>query len=123
MVIIFIIVSLVVIPTEVEHLVSLLSTISVYRKPYKPQAGDFHVIVCGYVSDWKRMEQFFREFLHPDRSKATNPDYNIVILSPLEPSEPLKQLMLQPSLGSHVTYLMGSALSGRFVDVRIYSSK
>lgn len=111
---VFIITSLVLIPMQVNQLTTILSMNSMFRQPLNLQMNESHVILCGHVSDFRRMERFFREFFHPDRSnKLTylSADYHVLILSPLEPSEDLKNLLLSSEFDSRTTYLVGSALS------------
>lgn len=112
-VIIFIITSLVVIPMQVNKLTTLLSMNSLFRNPYVPNdnGNDSHVIICGHVSDWRRMERIFREFFHPDRSSAHGMDFHVLILSPMEPSEDLKALLFSSNFDAKTTYIIGSALS------------
>ena len=46
-----------------------------------------------------QLQNFFIEFFHPDRhANDTKHDRDVVILSPEEPSEELKVLMLKPIL-------------------------
>ena len=113
-VVIFIIfTTMTVIPVQVNTLTTLLSMTSQYRQPYV-KASDEHVIICGYVQDWRKLEDFLKEILHPDRSSsggAADDDLHVVILSPLEPSEDLKSLFLKNYFDGRVTYLVGSALN------------
>lgn len=110
-VIIFIITSLIVIPMQVNQLTTLLSATSLFRNQFVPANSEYHVIICGHVSDSRKMFRFFREFFHPDRSNLSNTDYHLLVLSPLEPSEDFKSLMNLPWLDNRLTYLIGSALS------------
>jgi hypothetical protein len=112
-VIIFIITSLVVIPMQVNKLTTLLSFSSMFRNPYNPSshAMESHVIICGHVADWRRMERVFREFFHPARFSSSAGEFHVVLLSPVEPSEDLKALLLSPTFDSKVSYIIGSALS------------
>jgi hypothetical protein len=112
-VIVFIITSLVVIPMQVNKLTTLLSFNSMFRNPYNPSVhgSESHVIICGHVADWRRMERLFREFFHPARFSATAPEFHLLLLSPVEPSEDLKALLVSPTFDSKVSYIIGSALS------------
>lgn len=109
-VIMFIVTSVTIIPIEINKLVALLSLMSEYRGEFIPRSfTDRHIILCGHVSDWRRLSRFFREFLHPDRDEYHRCE--VVILSPLEPSDHMKALFRMPLFDGHVTYLIGSALS------------
>lgn len=67
-VIIFIIGSLIVIPSRLNELQRLLSMRSPYSKPYtKTHASDKHVIICGHVNNKLKLERFFQEFFHEDQ--------------------------------------------------------
>ena len=115
-VVIFIIfTTMTVIPVQVNTLTTLLSMTSQYRQPYV-KASDEHVIICGYVQDWRKLEDFLKELLHPDRSNSGGSglgvdEMHVVILSPLEPSEDLKSLLLKTHFDGRITYLVGSALN------------
>jgi len=113
-VVIFIIfTTMTVIPVQVNSLTTLLSMTSQYRQPYVKQSED-HVVICGYVQDWRKLEDFLKEILHPDRSTSGgggDDDLHVVILSPLEPSEDLKSLLILSHFDGRVTYLVGSALN------------
>lgn len=111
-VVIFIIfTTMTVIPIQVNTLTTLLSMTSSYRQPYDKQ-NDEHVIICGYVQDWRKLEDILKELLHPDRSNNNgDDDLHVVILSPLEPSEDLKSLFITDKFDGRVTYLVGSALN------------
>lgn len=111
-VMIYILTALVLIPLQVNKLTSLLSMTSMYRNPYNPQSADNHAIICGHVSDWRKLEQFFKEFFHPDRSRGNeNPEFHMVILSPIEPTEDIRALIYSQAFDSHVSYIIGSVLS------------
>lgn len=110
-VIIFIIISLVIIPMQVNQLSVLLSITSQFRSPYVPRGDDPHVILCGHVSDWRKLEKFFKEFFHPDRANSEAQEYHLIILSPVEPNDNVRALLMEPPFDSKVSYLIGSALS------------
>lgn len=98
---------------QVNQLADLLAVSSLFREPYirDVNGNETHIILCGHVSDWRRLESVFREFFHPDRNNPQSPDFHIVILSPVDPSDSLKALLLSPSFDTRVTYILGSALS------------
>mmetsp|Transcript_3342 Transcript_3342/g.5229 ORF Transcript_3342/g.5229 Transcript_3342/m.5229 type:complete len:1450 (-) Transcript_3342:361-4710(-) len=110
-VLLFIVASLVVIPMQVNKLQVLLSMRSPYRNPYKAHPQESHVILCGHVNDKSKLEQFFKEFFHPDRAFSSSPEFHAVVLCPVEPNEDVRNLILSPMLDSRVTYVIGSALS------------
>ena len=112
-VVIFIIATtMIVIPVQLNALTTLLSMTSIYRQPYDKQNDD-HVIICGYVQDWRKLEEVLKELLHPDRSSSSSADddLHIVVLSPVEPSEDLKSLFNMPQFEGRVSFLIGSALN------------
>jgi len=110
-VLLFIVASLVVIPMQVNKLQVLLSMRSPYRSPYRAHSQESHIILCGHVNDKSKLEQFFKEFFHPDRAFSSAPEFHAVVLSPLEPTEEVRNLIFSPMLDSRVTYVIGSALS------------
>jgi hypothetical protein len=110
-IILFIITSLIVIPMQVNKLTLLLSMSSAFRSTYTPQNHENHVIICGHVTDAAKLERLFKEFFHPGRHFARAPDFHLVVLSPLEPPEEVRTLLVSPLFDSRVTYIIGSALS------------
>jgi len=110
-IILFIITSLIVIPMQVNKLTLLLSMSSAFRSTYTPQHHENHVIICGHVTDAAKLERLFKEFFHPGRHFASAPDFHLVVLSPLEPPEEVRTLLVSPLFDSRVTYIIGSALS------------
>lgn len=110
-IILFIVTSLIVIPMQVNKLSLLISMSSAFRNSYTPQSHETHVIVCGHVNDSSKLERLFKEFFHPDRYVHAAPEYHLVILSPLEPTEEVRSLLVSPLFDSRVTYIIGSALS------------
>lgn len=110
-VILFIVTSLIVIPMQVNKLTLLLSMSSAFRRNYTPQSHENHVIVCGHVNDGSKLERIFKEFFHPDRHIPSTPDFHLVILSPMEPTEEVRSLLVSPLFDGRVTYIIGSALS------------
>lgn len=66
-VIVFILTSLILIPTRISKLQALLSLRSPFRTPYMRQGNDNHVIICGHVTNRQKLERFFKEFFHTDR--------------------------------------------------------
>ena len=109
-VLVFIVASLVIIPMQVNKLQVLIAMRSPYRNPYKAIVNENHVILCGHVNDKGKLEQFFKEFFHPDRAFSSAPEFHAVVLSPLEPTEDVRNLLLSPMLDSRVTFVIGSAL-------------
>jgi hypothetical protein len=108
-VILLIFVALFIIPQQINQLHKLLSLSSPYSYPYVPHNNELHVIVCGHTTDKKKLSRFLKEFFHPDR--ATADEYHAVILSPEEPTEDIRSLILTPALESKCTYVIGTALS------------
>lgn len=110
-VIIFIIGSLVVIPTRLTELQRLLSMRSPYSMPYvKAHATDKHVIVCGHVNNSQKLERFFQEFFHEDHATIMGNEYHCVILSAKEPPEDVRSLLSNPLYDNKVSFIVGSAL-------------
>ena len=110
-IILFIVTSLIVIPMQVNKLTLLLSMSSAFRSTYTPQNHENHVVVCGHVNDASKLERLFKEFFHPGRHVSSAPDFHLVILSPSEPPEEVRTLLVSPLFDSRVSYIIGSALS------------
>jgi len=110
-VLVFIVTSLVVIPMQVNQLVSLLSMTSAYRNPYVSINNESHVILCGYMGDWRKLEKFLKEFFHPDRAFSLAPEFHILLLSPSDPSEDIRALLTSNQFDGRISYLIGSALN------------
>lgn len=103
--------SVIMIPPQINDLLTIISSKSNYKRPYKPSRNENHIILCGNVNSKPKLEQFFKEFFHPDRMFSAGPEYHVVILCPNEPSEAVKDLFISSMLDSRVTYVVGSALS------------
>ena len=110
-VVMFIMTSVVLIPIQVNQLSVLLAASSAYRQPFNRLSGESHIIICGYIGDWRKLEKFFKEFFHPDRNYSAAPDFHAVILSPVEPSDDLKALLYSTHFDGKLTYIIGSSLS------------
>ncbi len=110
-IIIFIVGSIIIIPMRVNELQRLLALRSVFRQPYHPAPSENHVIICGHVNNADKLDRFFQEFFHPDRTTSAGQEYHAVVLSPFEPNEELRSLLQSPALDSKVTYVQGSALA------------
>ena len=110
-IIFFIIASVVLIPMRLSELQMLLSLTNPYAKPYRSQTNDSHVIVTGHTSDKKKMENFLKEFFHPDRTEKDGEEFHAVILASVPPSEDIRALLGSGSLESKVTWVLGSPLS------------
>lgn len=112
LVIMLILVSLVIIPAQVNDLAVLIAQRSIYRDPFNPRQHEreAHIIISGSVSDHRRVRGILKELLHPDRSSADTPEFHVVILYPAEPSDGLKDLLYN-RFDSSTTYVIGSALS------------
>ncbi len=95
---------------QINKLQVLLSLRSPYRNPYKVNPHENHVILCGCVNDKNKLEKFFKEFFHPDRTFSSGPEMHAVVLSPIEPSEDVRSLLSSAMLDQRVTYVVGSAL-------------
>lgn len=112
-----IIVSLVVVPMELNRLAELLAMQSKFRTTYAPEIGNPHVLVIGHTSNAKSLLDFFIEFYHPDRivcnaggSIDTN-DTPCIIMGPHEPSEEIRNLIVNPILRNKVRFIKGSVMS------------
>lgn len=112
-----IVLSLVVVPMELNRLTALLSMQSKYRTTYKPEHGNAHVLVFGKKTSANALLEFFTEFYHPDRfvcntgGAADSIKIPCVIMSPQEPSEELRALLVNPALQGQVKYVKGSIMN------------
>jgi hypothetical protein len=108
-IILFILTSLLVLPSQINQLTILISMTSPYRKPYRVNPGFGHVIVCGHLSNQLKLTSILREFFHPDQLNTWC--YQLVLLSPHEPTEDIKLLLTHSYLESQLFYYTGTALS------------
>ena len=106
-----IILSLIIIPVQLERLGRIIKATSEYRRPYNKAKTESHIILCGCVNQRDKVERFLTEFYHPGKVFTRNFDLLVVLLSPSEPTEDIKDMLASPELGRVVTYLVGSALS------------
>eukprot|EP00753_Platysulcus_tardus_P017880 PLAT6619.1.p1 GENE.PLAT6619.1~~PLAT6619.1.p1 ORF type:complete len:1209 (+),score=570.20 PLAT6619.1:146-3772(+) len=111
LVIMFITIALVMVPMQVNRLTELLGMQSKFRKSFVPEFGQTHVLVVGNITA-SSLKRFFDEFYHADRFESGREALEriAVVLSPEEPSEEIRSLILQPRLSSRVQYVVGSVL-------------
>lgn len=119
--------ALVVIPMQVNELTELLSMQSKYRTAYRKRDDEVLVLIVGHVASATMLMRFFEEFFHPDRAqiggggREEDPDeaaihqlsLRAVILSPQEPDEEIRSMLLRPELFDRVSYVLGSVLSAQ----------
>jgi Calcium-activated BK potassium channel alpha subunit/TrkA-N domain/Ion channel len=106
-----IIVSLVLIPMQVNQLAVSLAAISPFRRKFRKPGDASHVILCGHVNDRGKVERFLKEFYHPTKIYVRDQDIKVLLLCPAEPCEDIKAMMQSVDFGNLVSYLVGSALS------------
>jgi hypothetical protein len=110
-VILMIVIAAILIPIQVKELTQLLSSNSLFREAYKPQPLEDHVVLFGHVNDRRKLERFCKEFFHKDRVAPNTPQFHLVILSPEEPTEEVRSVLVSPYYDTRVTYLIGTPLS------------
>jgi hypothetical protein len=106
-----IVVAAILIPIQLKELTQLLSSNSLFREAYRPQPLEDHVVLFGHVNDRRKLERFCKEFFHKDRVAPGTPQFHLVILSPEEPTEEVRSVLVSPSYDTRVTYLIGTPLS------------
>lgn len=109
--IIFIGISVVLIPMRLSELQNILSLSNPYSRPFVRQANESHIIITGFTSDKRKLENFLSEFFHPDRTAQEAEECHAVILSPNTPSEDIRSLLQSHALESKVTWVLGSPSS------------
>jgi len=107
----FIIATVVLIPMRLSELQTLLSLTNPFAKPYVSAKDESHIIVTGHTSDKKKLENFLKEFYHPDRTEKDGEEVHTVILASAPPTEDIRSLLLGHSLESKVTWVLGTPLS------------
>ena len=110
-VILMIVIAAILIPIQVKELTQLLSSNSLFREAYKPQPLEDHVVLFGHVNDRRKLERFCKEFFHADRVSPGTPQFHLVILSPEDPTEEVRSVLVSPNYDTRVTYLIGTPLS------------
>ena len=108
---IIIILSVIVMPIQVEKLGRAIRATSLYRRPYKPPKGQSHIILCGCVNQRDKVERFLMEFYHPSKIFIRDVGIHVLLLAPTEPSEDIKDTLAAPQFSSLVSYLVGSSLT------------
>jgi len=106
--IVFIVATMVLVPVQLNNLSILLAQKSAFRDPYVPSLDSTHIILCGDVNNRDKIEPFFKEFFHPDRTSAA--DIRALIMSIVEPNEDIRSFLLSPVLESKLFFLIGSPL-------------
>ena len=98
-----IIMSIIFIPMQVQRLAAIYYMSSTFRRPYvRAHTDEKHVIICGHVADRTKMERFLKEFYHPTRLYRYDSDIKVLLLSPMEPSEDIKDMLAVSSFENKV---------------------
>ena len=102
--------SFIIIPMQVQAVATALASVSVYRRQYvRGSEDEQHVIICGNINNRDKVERILTEFYHPSRSLTRDGEIKMLLLSPMEPKEDIRDLLM--TFNDRVTYLVGSALS------------
>jgi len=109
-IVLLIIVSLIVIPIQINKLALLIKMSSDYRKPFERLPYENHVLLCGFCNDKEKLSRVLREFFNPDRNSVKTQLFHMVIMTPQEPHDDVVDLMNSPLFDSRLTYIIGSAL-------------
>lgn len=107
--IVFIVATMVLVPVQLNNLGTLLAQKSAFRDPYVPSMDSQHIIICGDVENRNKIEPFFKEFFHPDRTSAA--DIRALIMSLVEPNDDIRSFLLSPVLEGKLFFMIGSPLS------------
>ncbi|KAF0686077.1 Aste57867_22042 [Aphanomyces stellatus] len=101
---ILIMMAFVVVPIQVNKLVSTISQHSRYNKAYTGR-NDTHGVITAHHLDTDMLHTFLRQFFHPENR---NWNERMIILYPQEPSAEITKMihMYEP----RVTYIVGSAM-------------
>mmetsp|Transcript_666 Transcript_666/g.1549 ORF Transcript_666/g.1549 Transcript_666/m.1549 type:complete len:1617 (-) Transcript_666:372-5222(-) len=108
--VLLIIVSLIVIPIQINKLALLIKMSSNYRRPFERLPYENHVLLCGFCNDKEKLCRLLREFFNPDRNSVKTQLFHMVIMTPQEPHDDVVDLMNSPLFDSRLTYIIGSAL-------------
>eukprot|EP00603_Paraphysomonas_imperforata_P015099 CAMPEP_0114470980 /NCGR_PEP_ID=MMETSP0104-20121206/11558_1 /TAXON_ID=37642 ORGANISM="Paraphysomonas imperforata, Strain PA2" /NCGR_SAMPLE_ID=MMETSP0104 /ASSEMBLY_ACC=CAM_ASM_000202 /LENGTH=1460 /DNA_ID=CAMNT_0001644775 /DNA_START=362 /DNA_END=4744 /DNA_ORIENTATION=+ len=108
--VLLIIVSLIVIPIQINKLALLIKMSSNYRRPFERLPYENHVLLCGFCNDKEKLCRLLREFFNPDRNSVKTSLFHMVVMTPQEPHDDVVDLMNSPLFDSRLTYIMGSAL-------------
>eukprot|EP01063_Lacrimia_lanifica_P009769 TRINITY_DN16650_c0_g1_i1.p1 TRINITY_DN16650_c0_g1~~TRINITY_DN16650_c0_g1_i1.p1 ORF type:complete len:1188 (+),score=309.68 TRINITY_DN16650_c0_g1_i1:94-3657(+) len=114
-VMIFVVVSLVVIPMETGKISALLALTSPYGGTYVPT--ERHIIVAGHV-EFANLSAFLAEFFHPAHGR--NQPY-VIVIGPGRPSRSLRVILESGLYSKRVRYLEGSMLDEHDLDRVAYS--
>lgn len=109
-----IIVSLVMIPMQVNELSALLAMQSRYRKTYEVSPTQKHALVVGHIKNPDQLRSFLIEFFHVDRMGHLDVDAQkrqLVIVSPEDPSEDVATVLVNPMFENQVRFIKASVMS------------
>ena len=108
---------MVIVPVKISELADLLAMRSAWHTTYHAKPGYRNILIIGSVLEASEVEAFLEEFYHPDRMKntkdATLQSTEIVIMSPVDPSEAMVALLFVPFWQGQVHYINGSALEDK----------
>ncbi|KAK3233190.1 hypothetical protein CYMTET_56486 [Cymbomonas tetramitiformis] len=96
----------VVVPMEMNALVSQLSLSDVYTRAFFRSRGHkTHIVICGNF-DYRSLLSVLNEFFHEDHGFG---ETDICLLAPKPPTPEIKQLLIKNRFPRRVEYLSGSA--------------
>lgn len=106
----FIPLSIVLIPMQLNELVNTLSSRSKYAYKFQADPTTPHVLVMGHVTDEVTLRELLHELYHPDRLAVQSEQSNnrvTLVMGPDEPTPGLRALMVQPMLDGRLQYIRG----------------
>ena len=107
-VMIFIGMSLILLPKMTNQLLDKMGQYSFYQRVvYKPKARSKHVLVCGDMASTS-VNEFFEELFHEDHDVG---NMMAIILQPTPPTPEMRSILSHPDLSLSTVYVEGTALN------------
>ena len=100
-------VTAVLIPVQFSRLSDLLSLKSPFRKSFSPAPHSKHVMVCGYVNNRNKLENFYREMFNEGRCSHFGPEFVVLVLGTDDPSEDVVAFLLSKTVDGRMVYRIG----------------
>jgi hypothetical protein len=99
------------IPTQLAELLSLIRSQPQFDAPYHPAAHQEHILLVGTFEP-NSLREILTEFYCIDHGPATLTT-QVVLLSPAEPSEEIRQILADPLYVNRVVCIHGTSMSWR----------
>lgn len=77
-------------PIELNKINNIMLSQSEYKGRFRRKKKLSHVIVCGDINNKAKLERFYREFFHEERTSIGTMEFIAIAFSPEEPTKEVR---------------------------------